>query len=280
MLRGHNIDNEIEETRALVRKFQPRLMPLLKSAQEQTSNINLFAPIPPEDDCPICCLPLPYALAETAFFACCGATICCGCDEKKNTLSLMKHGKVDVTCAFCRAPTDHSIEALQKLCDQGRNAEAYNQLAIRFGTGSGVEKNAEKEFESRIKAAELGHPQSLGNIGMSYIFTCLVVLQPIGKAFCEVAAKKGSLLHREYLAKFGEAKYGRIDVAIKHWKVAASAGRQKSLDELMKVYRNGGLKKEELTRVLREFQAAKDAVKSPDRDEHLRRVKEEDDGGT
>ena len=67
----------------------------------------------------------------------------------------------------------------------------------------------------------------------------------------------------------GEDKYGRTEVAIKHWKLAASAGSQKSLDELMKKYREGLLKKDELTQVLRDFKTSSDSMKSHERDEAL-----------
>lgn len=143
--------------------------------------------------------------------------------------------------------------------------------------GDGVKRSEEKAFELHIQAAEMGQGHSFGYIGLIY-WTCKWMYEPQSRAFLEIAAKKGSISHREYLAKWAEAKNGQMDMAIKHWKVAACAGSQKSLDELMKIYREGGLEKEELSRVLREFQVSNDAVKSKDRDDFLRRRKEEEDG--
>lgn len=286
-----SLEEQIAGSLVLLHKFEPRLNALLQRAQEETASIDLFAPPPPTNDCPICCIPLPRDETETAFFSCCGSNICAGCDEKKTLTNLIaslkkkrmkkkgmkKKGKEDeMTCAFCRQPTDHSIEALQKIIQQQREPEALRQLATRYLTGDGVERSEEKAFELHIQAAEMGHGHSFGYLGLIYKGTCQRAFEPQFRAFLEIAAKKGSLSHREFLAKFGEAKYGRMNIAIKHWKVAASAGSQKSLDELMKVYREGGLEKEELSRILREFQVSNEAVKSKDRDDFLRRRKEDE----
>ena len=102
-----------------------------------------------------------------------------------------------------------------------------------------------------------------------YRSTCTEEFFPRYRAFLEIACKKGDVHFRESLAKWGEDKYGRTEIAIKHWKLAASAGSQKSLDELMKKYREGLLKKDELTQVLRDFKTSSDSMKSHERDEAL-----------
>jgi len=270
----------LEEDNALrlVLKFDKKLKALLKHIQNETADIDLFAPPPPTEDCPLCCIPMPRASCDRAFFACCGVTICCGCDEKKTLDSLVKHMKKHCrnakhvqTCAFCRQPTvegvENEIKALEELIEKERDPESLNQLAIQYVKGEGVEQDPEKELELRIQAAEMGHEHCIGVIGLLYRTTWRVAFQPYFRAFLEVAAKKGSITHREYLAKWGDLPF---EIAIKHWMVGAKAGSQKSLDEVMK-YKNGKLEKEELSNVLREFQASNDIVKSHDRDVYTKR---------
>ena len=70
----------------------------------------------------------------------------------------------------------------------------------------------------RIKAAELG------SAGAFEIIATLYQID-IGKTrrLLEVSAKKGCYGAHEYFGKI-ETEHGRIDTAIKHWNVAASAG--------------------------------------------------------
>lgn len=275
----------LEEDNALrlVLKFDKKLMALLKHIQNETADIDLFAPPPPTEDCPICCIPMPRDECDKAFFACCGVTICAGCDEKKTFDNLVKNmlkfgvdskqAEENVNkCAFCRQPTvegvENEIKALEELIEKERDPESLNQLAIQYVKGEGVEQDPEKELELRIQAAEMGHEHCIGVIGLLYRTTWRVAFQPYFRAFLEVAAKKGSITHREYLAKWGDLPF---EISIKHWMVGAKAGSQKSLDEVMKAYKNGKLEKEELSNILREFQASNDIVKSHDRDVYTKR---------
>ena len=79
--------------------------------------------------------------------------------------------------------------------------------------------------------------------------------------FLEIAAKKGNVLAHNMLAVDDTQK------SIKHRKVAASAGYQVSMDELMANYKDNLLSKEELTHTLRAFQTSNDLMKSKDRDD-------------
>ena len=82
--------------------------------------------------------------------------------------------------------------------------------------------------------------------------------------FYEVSAKKGSVKAHKVLARFHE-RNGDIDVYIKHLKVVASAGDQDSMDDLLKLYKNEALTKDELTQTLRAFQASCIEMKNKDR---------------
>ena len=54
--------------------------------------------------------------------------------------------------------------------------------------------------------------------------------------------------------------------SIEHLKVAAGAGDQGAMDELMKAYKDKILSKEDLTQTLRTFQISSNEMKSMDRD--------------
>jgi len=74
--------------------------------------------------------------------------------------------------------------------------------------------------------------------------------------------------HQE-LARFHCWENEDIQLCIKHFKVAASAGDKESMDTLtlMKMYKDKLLSKENLTQALRAFQTSENAMKSKDRDD-------------
>ena len=88
---------------------------------------------------------------------------------------------------------------------------------------------------------------------------------PKALEFWEIAAKKGSWIAHDWLACF-HLKNGNENECIEHMKVAASAGDQESMDDLMKVYKENRISKEDLTQTLRAYQASIDDMKSKDRD--------------
>ena len=63
---------------------------------------DLFKKPPPNEECPICMLPLPLIPAEKTYFSCCGKIICLGC-----VYASLKQDKRGI-CPFCRAPAEKS----------------------------------------------------------------------------------------------------------------------------------------------------------------------------
>ena len=84
-------------------------------------------------------------------------------------------------------------------------------------------------------------------------------------AFLEVAAKKGSIYAHKCLA-INHKEAGNNQLSIDHWKVAANAGDQVAMDNLMKAYKEKSISKEDLTKTLRAFQTSSNEMKSTDRD--------------
>ena len=248
-------------------ELEARLDNLLTTAQAETADIDIFAPLPEREECPICMIPLPLIDSEIRFMTCCGKSLCMGCTIK-NILSDMKKGTPSDKrkCAFCRLPiSKNNMKALKKLM-KNNNPEAFMAMAQEYKSGEDVFQSDTKALEMYAHAAELDLANAFDHIGYSYREGILVE-QDTSKAlvFYEIAAKKGSLMAHQYLASF-HVKNGNIDISIRHLTVAASAGDQDSMDLLMKAYKDKLLSKEELTQTLRAFQEAKDLMKSEDRD--------------
>ena len=85
--------------------LEARLDNLLATAQEETKDIDLFAPIQEREECPICLIPLPFNRNQSMFKFCCGKTICNGCAFKHILTDLNKKGVSKIfeehKCPFC-----------------------------------------------------------------------------------------------------------------------------------------------------------------------------------
>ena len=186
---------------------------------------------------------------------------------------ITEHGKIrreleEFKCAYCRLPSPKSdIKALKKLMKKN-NTQAFIQMADRYESGEGVFQSDTKALEMYICAAELGCAEGYLYIGRYYA-QGIAVEEDTSKAseFHEVSAKKGSLVAQQELARF-HGRNGNVQLMIDHLKVAASAGDQISLDNLMVNYKQTLLEsKEDLTQTLRAFQASSNELRNKDRDE-------------
>ena len=52
--------------------------------EEELKGTDLFAPLPPTEDCPICCVPLSRIDDKSSILVCCGNTICNGFKGERN----------------------------------------------------------------------------------------------------------------------------------------------------------------------------------------------------
>lgn len=262
---------------------EARLDNLLATAQKDTADIDLFAPIPEREECPICLLPLPLKERDIVFMStCCGKNICHGCFYKTSMIELEKNGNiVEQKCAFCCLPmmnkeSKNMIKCLKRLMKKN-NPIAFVQMATRYREGDGVFQSDTRALEMLIKAAELGHVDAYGMIGVYYREGWVVEVDHYKMlAYYEVAAKKGSIPAHQELASLQERK-GNRDKSIKHCIVAAGAGDQPAMDILMKMYRDKLLLKEHLAQILRAHQTSINGMKSKDRDEAKAMQKSEGD---
>ena len=178
-------------------ELEARLDNLLSTSQEETNDIDLFAPIAEKEECPICMIPLPIVDNETIFMKCCGKCICKGC-MYKNLITEGKKIEVieDYKCAFCCQPPIHpknQVKALKKLM-KNNNPEAFIQMATNYEEGEGVIQSDTRALEMSIRAAELDHAEGFTHIGLCYK-EGTTVERDLSKSieFLEVSAKKGSV---------------------------------------------------------------------------------------
>ena len=249
-------------------ELEARLDNLLRTAQTEMANIDLFAPIEEREECPICLIPLPLIEDEISFYACCGKNICGGCIHKQIATNIKK-GLLDFheyKCAFCRQPESiNLIKAIKKQMKKN-NPDAFMAMAREYIAGKDVIRSDTKAIEMYIRAAELGRAEAFGAIGSHYERGILKQDNSKALEFYEVGAKKGSVQAHKDLAHFAVTVSMDIQKSNNHLKVAASAGDKEAMDNLMTAYKHEEISKEELTQILRVFQSSSNEMKSKDRD--------------
>ena len=145
-----------------------RLDALAKKLEEEIKDADLFAPMPPTEDCPICLVPLPRIFSKSVYKTCCGNTICDACIEENHAVIKAKNEKnagkkdkpvIQDTCPFCRAPVPSSFGEVMRQCE-GRLHYDYKALdAIAGGFCFGTRGQAEdkmKALDYLIRATEVG----------------------------------------------------------------------------------------------------------------------------
>lgn len=239
--------------------------------------------LPPIPECPICCLPFPPEPKSSYYMVCCGNMICFGCHAgvfkqvtptrrpKKNPAE-----KLDITCPFCRQITgpcrefyredDQIIKQYQKLADKGE-ARGMFELANLYAEGHGVKRDEQKALELLHKAADLGCTDAIFKLSEHYRNgdLGLVIDKKKHRDLLEKAAAMGHLIS---IHNIGCSYYNNrhFEAAVCNLRVAASCGQEGSMKTMYTCYKEGHISKEELADTLRAFQAARDEMKSKERD--------------
>lgn len=228
-------------------------------------NENLFKePPPPEEECPICLLPLPFGSNTLQFQTCCGKLICSGCTYE------MKMSEGKDLCAFCRMPPPSSnkdcIRRVKKLMDKG-NGDGFYQLAWYYERGErGVPQDWNKANELYLKAGELGCAVAYHNLGVIYRDGRGVeVDKKKAKYYYELAAIGGDIHSRHNLGCI-EYDAGNYDRAMKHFIISARAGSERSLGAVKDKFMNGMVTKDEYASTLRAYHERQQGMKNDARD--------------
>jgi TPR repeat protein len=238
----------------------------------------LWKPHPPTEECPVCMVPLPLKKSKVRYWPCCGKLLCSACGEEHDralNVTNMKRSKkklppIEFTCAFCRIPLHKNdselISRYEERADKG-DTQAMTNLALKFQDGdNGLRKNDDKALELIRRAADLGSAEAIGRLG-KWASDERLRLIPGGtdaKECYEDSIKKGNVQSRYNLAAV-LYREGHIDLAIKHWHLAAAAGHDDSMEWLWKCFHKGRLSKPDLEKALRAHKAASDEMKSEER---------------
>ena len=226
----------------------------------------LFQEPTPCEECPICFLPMPLNLSQSAFESCCGKLICIGCSHSMRETG----GENMKLCPFCKTPNaksqEEETERIKKLMKKG-NAYAFYNLAGHYLHGTmGMPRDRAKANELYLKAGELGCAEGYFNLGVAYEEGRGVTLdKKKAMHYYELAAMNGSVKSRHNLGVF-EHEGCDLHRAIKHYIIAARAGCKESLDVVKKGYTVGIVTKDEYANTLRAYQNSQDEVKSEARD--------------
>ena len=262
-----------------------RLDVLAKNLAEELEGADLFAPLPPTEDCPICLVPLSRLTIETFYQLCCGNGICAAC-YMENDASIKKENeentgkKLALTCPFCREPeTTAGTEYLRKLqarCLQNDH-DALFSLGVRYHTGKDeTPKDDLKALDCFIRAVEFGSPVACCRIATFFHEGNGVAVDKERAALFErIGALRGDIRARDNIGYSEYYDLGNHEIGIRHWKIAAEGGSQYSLDYLKKIYNADGKKpgkefisKEEMNAVYRSGHEAQMEVKTDEREKH------------
>ena len=269
-----------------------RLDVLVKKLEEETKDVDLFAPLPPTEDCAICFVPLPRCISEIFYQACCGNTICWAC-YKENEASINKQNegmsaceKVALTCPFCRDPNPttelEDLRQLQARCLKNDRV-ALTQIGDLYREGEGgIAKDDLKALNCYIRAVELGSPSACAKIGY-YSYSegkGVAINEERAVLFHRVGALRGDIYARHNVGCSEYTSFGNHEIGIRHWKIATEAGDQASLDKLLIIYNADGkmpgkefITKEYLDFACRACHKAQEESKSEEREKYQPNIK-------
>ena len=246
---------------------RPQHKKACKKRAAELHDEKLFKQPPPNEDCPICMIPLPNTALDTGVFynSCCGKTTCSGC-----TLLFTERDKVEQKCPFCRTPAPHKdeeiMERLEKRAESG-DANAIGILGTSYSNESrGLPQDHVKALEVCNRAAELGNASAYFNIGNAYRDGNGVVRdEKKAASYWELAAMEGHAIARHNLGVY-EWRTGNMDRSLKHFMIAVRGGDNGPLENIKRMFKHGYATKDDYAKALRSYQAYLDEIKSPQRD--------------
>ena len=224
----------------------------------------LFKQPPPEEDCAVCFLQLPYEGGEIGlhYQVCCGKRLCHGC---------MLYGTRagNDTCPFCRKPmaksNDEVLRRLAKRMEAG-DADAFGGMGAGYLIAQfGLPHDIDRGLELTERAAELGSPAAHYSVAQFYL-SGEHVQRNMKKALShnQQAAMRGHSKARHHLG-CDEMLLGNSGRAVKHWMIASASGNKDSLDKIKLLFTKGSATKADYERALRAYQSYQEEVQSDQR---------------
>ena len=243
---------------------------------------------PQDDECVLCCYPLPLKPIERTYKSCCGEVICLGCiiaeervliigenvekpiqgsKEEEWEFGTMLTSEQSCVCPFCRAePPTNDTEMLKRLwrqIDDYNDANAMNMLGGYYMEGThGPTQNLKNGEELLKRSYNLGHPDAANNL---YAYYSDYVPNPVlAKKYLEGGVKRGSAACMNNLGNIA-FKSGNYAEATRLWMTAARSGDATVLRNLIYCYQAGLLSKDDLATTLRAHKATIDKGKNESR---------------
>ena len=229
------------ERAAAMKEINAGVTALIERLESETKDTELYGPLPEQEECPICFLPLPRSKKEHVYMTCCGQTICGGCGHA--TVFTGGKAKKSVLCAFCRS--EHSNEI--SMADYSKRAEkndvdAINTLAAKYRKGkNGLRKDEVMALRLHLRAAELGCLSSTHRLATHFREGDDVPQDTVvAMQLATTAAKKGYLGSYSLLGDIYHA-HDNAENAAKCWIFAARAGHSLCM-EFLRTFKIDGAK--------------------------------------
>ena len=151
-----------------------------------------------------------------------------------------------------------------------------------YGT-HGAPKDDLKALDYFIRAVELGSSEACTCLAGSYNSgEGVAVNKERASLFHRVGALRGDIEARHNIGCSEYYTFGNHEIGIRHWKIAAEAGGQRSLNALRKIYNADGKKpgkefisKDYLESIYRACHDSQMDVKSEEREKHSAHMDEE-----
>jgi len=237
-----------------------------KKRAAELHNEALFKQPPPNEECPICMIPLPSRAEGKRYQTCCGQTLCCGCMIQ--TIAAVRHE----TCPFCKTPIydteeDNNARIMKRV--KANDANALYNLGTYYDLGQrGFPRDSVMAHKLWHQAGKLGRRDAYYSIGIDYMHGSGCVSRDMKKAkhYWELAAILGHAGARHNLGQYEYEILRNKDKALKHYMIAAATGSTNSLTAIRGYYLHGLATKDEYGKAIRAYHAFKDEVKSEHRE--------------
>ena len=224
--------------------------------------------LPPREECPICMLALPPYVKLHRYFACCGNTICGGCQFQHQVKS--REQSVPPTCAFCREPIpkteEKELAQLRKRVEL-KDPEALCNVGMYHGRGYlGLSVDHAKCLELLRQSADLGYPPAHYQLG-TFRHTGEMGLERNKEEalkYLKAAAEGGDMLARHFLG-CEEGDNGDHVAAMRNFRLSASGGLKLSILPLIRGFEGGLLHHADLANTMSAYYRSKGEMRSNDR---------------
>jgi len=209
------------------------------------------------------------------YSSCCGKIICGGCGLQHTT----KSTEWPPTCAFCRTAlpdSDEEILAQLRKRVELKDPTALRNMAMNYGHGLlGLSVDQAKCIDLMGQAAALGCTDAQYQLGCFHGNGTMGLHRNLEEAhkYYKKAAEDGHILSRYNLGHVEEESGDHV-AAMRHCRQSASGGLKTSMDALIIFFDKGLLHHDDLAETLQVFYRARAEMKSDDRDQYIKHLKE------